>query len=263
MTGETLATGTRQTDQVHLSRAPLSRVLCQVSWQKLTKFDLKQASRDIAELIGDSYPFSDERQEAVLTIGQAGIQQTPGGVLYRFQSADRTWAVTLGEVFLAVETSAYEGHHDFISRLGVVIDALGQVARIPGLQRIGYRYTNRIDDPQDMLELKSLFDPSILGGLAQGADLSAVVQTVTETVLRVDDSFLAVRSALLEPNATIDPSLPPVGRKSWLVDLDSFVESAATIPLSRVCEEAERLSAQASDHLFLSLVTKRFMERFK
>lgn len=263
MTGETLGPATRKTDQIRLSHAPLSRVLCQVRWQKLTKFDLKQTSRDIAELIGDSYPFSDERQEAVLTVGLTGVQQTPGGAIYRFQSADGTWAVTLGEVFLALETSAYEGHHDFVSRLAVVIDALGQVARIPGLQRIGYRYTNRIEDPRDMQELESLFRPSILGGIAQGANLAAVVHTVTETVLKVDDSFLTVRSALLEPNATIDPTLPPLERKSWLVDLDSFVESGATIPLSRVGEEAERLSARASDHLFTSLVTELFMERFK
>jgi uncharacterized protein (TIGR04255 family) len=256
------ASSSETSNRLPLSQAPLVRVLCQVRWPNLTKFDPKAVSGDMAEMIGDSYPFSSVEQESLFTIGQSGVSQQPGGTLYRFESIDRTWALTLGDVFLALETSSYSGHQDFLARLGDAVDALRKAARIPTLLRIGYRYTNRLDQPKDIQNLGSYFAPSILGGLAQG-DSSKVVRTITETILKEDDSYLVVRSALLEPGALIDPTLKPVTTQSWIVDLDSYIESSVGLPIESVRQEAERLARRASQHLFRSLVGPGFEERFR
>lgn len=244
---------------LHLSRAPLVRVLCQVRWPKLTKFDAARVADSLAQAIGDDYPFSDQQQEMQITIDQAGVHQQPGGVIRRFLSHDRAWTVTLSEMFLALDTTEYQGHDDFIARLGVVMDALLVAAPIPSLARVGYRYTNRLDNEADLERLKTLFKPSILGWLEQG-DSSTVIQTVSETLLKQGEHYLMVRSALLGPGAVLDPTLPPVQTRSWLVDIDSFVESAQEPDMARGL--ARDLSARASGH-FRTLITPEFLERFK
>ena len=249
----------------HLGRAPLARVLCQVRWPSLSKFDINVVSRDLANLIGDAYPFRTQLQESTITIGPAGVVgQQPGAPVFRFESSDRATAASLGEMFLALETSVYSGHENFIARFIELLDSLCRVANIPSLARVGYRYTNRLDDPADMDRLNSYFSASILGGLAQGDGSSNVLQTVTETVFsETNSSYLVVRSALLVPGAVIDPTLKPVERQSWIVDLDSYVEPPLGTPIDGVQTEITRLSRRASDHFFQSLVTAAFAERFK
>lgn len=237
-----------------LSRAPLVRVLCQIRWPKLTKFDAAQVADSLAQAIGDDYPFRDLQQEMQITIDQAGPRQTPGGVIHRFLSRDRAWVVALGDMFLALETNKYQGHDDFIVKLGVVMDALLVAAPIPSLARVGFRYTNRLDDEADLEGLGILFQPCLLGWLGQGD----VIQTVTETLLKEEDRYLMVRSALLGPGSVLD--LPPVQTRSWLVDLDSYVES--TQSPDNVRDLARELSGRASRH-FRTLVTPQFVERFK
>lgn len=256
-------------DLGQLSHAPLARVLCQVRWPSLSKFDIKSVSRDFGNLIGDDYPFTSQKQESLIMINPAGaVQQTAtGSAVFRYENLNRAVAVSLGETFLSLETSAYNGHDDFIKRFADLSVALQKVAKIPSIERVGYRYTNRLDDPHDLERLSNYFAPSILGGLAQG-DRSDVLQTVTETLFsqpatQMDTRFLIVRSALLAPGASIDPTLTPVNQKSWVVDLDSYIGPQISMQLSDVCEELEVLSDRASKHFLKSLVLPAFWGRFK
>ncbi|MDR1790911.1 MAG: TIGR04255 family protein [Propionibacteriaceae bacterium] len=247
----------------HLSKAPLERVLCQARWEQLSRFDsgsVAEVAAKLATVIGDDYPFGQGQQEMQVTISPAGVTQQPGGMIHKFQSADRRWTATLSHMFIALETSRYTDHTEFIDKFGALFDALLSVVKIPSLTRLGYRYTNRLTESEDMPpKLMDYFVPSILGGL--GDNSSQVVQTVCETLHKQGGKYLMVRSGLLQPGAVIDPSLSPVRDKSWVIDLDAYEESAS-IDVAEIRDKAVGLSALASDH-FRTLLTEQGLERFQ
>lgn len=247
-----------------LTNAPLVRVLCQVRWPRLAKFDVPSMSRALAESVGDLYPLVDSKTEVEIVVTGEGIQQNPSGDIHILRSADAAWTVSIGGTFLALETSSYQGHEDFLARLGSLLEVLASNARIPAWQRLGYRYTNRIVGPGDLKELKSWFsqgalgiDPTELQGLRR-------VQSVSESVFLDDDEGrLLLRSAHLPANATVDPSLSPVNEDSWVLDIDAFDERTVQgFESSQILAVAKQLSIRGHD-AFWSLVTPAFMERFK
>ena len=261
------ATKTRR----HLNHAPLERVLCQARWPQLSKVNtaaIQVAADQLALSIGDDYPLRENQQEMQVTITPLGVSQQAGGTVHRFISADRKWIVTLGDLFIALETSVYPGHSEFIDRFEGVVAALTASIQIPILLRMGYRYTNRLQDETDLNALGIYFKPELLGGVSQsgpsGFDLA---QSVTETLFRKDEtsstfSTLMVRSALLAPGTAITPDFAATNVRSWVLDLDSADESSAGIPLDSLRERVEALALRASDH-FWSMINEPFVERFQ
>jgi uncharacterized protein (TIGR04255 family) len=243
-----------------LTRAPLERVLCQARWEQLSRFgDVAEVAAQLATVIGHDYPFGQSQREMQVTITPTGVTQEPGGTIHRFQSADRKWTVTLSHLFIVLETHQYTDHAEFIDRFGALFDTLLRVVQIPSLMRLGYRYTNRLTDSDDMPKLTEYFVPRILGGLAEGRD--GIDQTVCETLHRDGTRCLMVRSALLPPGAVIDPTLAPSTRQSWVIDLDSYDESPG-LPVESVCDRAAQLSAKGSDY-FRTVLTEAGLERFQ
>lgn len=245
-----------------LSRAPLARVLCQVRWQQLSVFDLEVVADGIAQIVGGAYPLRDTQQEIEFVLSPSGVSQQSAGTIHRFQSVDRVWTLSLSRQFLALETSAYDGHVGFIERLGSSVSALTEVAMIPFLTRVGYRYTNRLTDPVDIADLPKLVVEGVLGGLAQG-DTDQLTRTVSESLYTgVDGTFLLVRSALLEPGVELEPGLAPTDGKSWILDLDAYREKPDGLPVDTLAQQAGELSARAAEH-FWSVVQPQYIERFK
>lgn len=245
-----------------LSRAPLARVLCQIRWNRLSKFELNDIADRVAQIIGDDYPLRDAQQEMEFVLSPSGVSQQTAGTIHRFQTADRAWTVSLGQQFLTVDTTKYEGHEDFVKRLTTVFSALTRTVTIPFLTWVGYRYINHLAEATDVENLRDLFVEGVLGGLAQG-DARDLRRTVSESVYGDDGAnFLLVRSALLEPGMILEPTLPPVDGKSWILDLDSYREDVKGIPLEGLAQLTTDLSARAAKH-FRSVITNEFVRRFE
>jgi uncharacterized protein (TIGR04255 family) len=251
-----------QIEALHLSNSPLARVLCQIRWPRLTWFKTDEVAGKLGESIGSDYPFPEAQQEAQFIITPEGVMPQRGADLHNLVSADRTWTVTLGSTFLSLNTVDYDDHEDFIDRLVRVFDALLLAAPIPELNRLGYRYTNRITDAADLENLGSFFRPDILGAIANG-EPQGLVHSASEAVYGDSGGFLLVRTALLGPNASIDPTLPPAAAKSWVLDLDAYTEAA---PLARLPVDVRALAQTQADRArrhFRELITDAFKERFK
>jgi uncharacterized protein (TIGR04255 family) len=247
-----------------LTNAPLVRVLCQVRWPRLAKFDLEAVSQVLAETVGDLYPLVDKKREIEIVMTGEGLQQNPSGDIYVLRSADGTWTVSLGDTFLALETSSYVGHEDFLGRLGSLLDVLSANARIPAWQRLGYRYTNRIVGEGDLNELSKWFSQGALGIDATEVLGLRRAQSVSESVF-VDDTGgrLLLRSAHLPANASVDPSLPAVTEASWVLDIDAFDERTVQgFDAHQILQVAAQLSNRGHE-AFWGLVTPEFTERFK
>lgn len=252
----------RDLDPLRLSRAPLARVLCQARWPPLSKFNTVAIADTVAEIIGDTYPLRETHQEMQVTITPQGVTQDAGGKVYQFLTVDKEWTASLHDSFVTLETSAYTDHTDFVSRFADIFDSVRNAAHLPYLMRLGYRYTNRIVGQEDLDQLTNYFNPSVLGGLAQGRQ-SDLVHSITESVYRDGDHWLLVRSAMLEANAVIDPTLPPAASRSWLLDLDAYDEgSPSGYPIASVRSQALALAERARRR-FRESITPEFIRRFE
>lgn len=245
---------------VFLKEAPLARVLVQIRWPELSNFDLDSVAASMAHELGDVYPLKRRDAEVQVTFGPTGPQQQLNGFVHRFTSALEDWTVAVGESFLAIETNAYQGHDDFISRLRDALLKLAGAAAIPVVSRVGYRYTNRIVGDRDRAHLSEWFVPSVLGGIGDTPSGSELVHSITESVYRLQSDFLLVRSAQVAPNESIDPTLLPLPETSWILDLDAYDESRRQFDPDAVAERAQELSRLASNH-FRTLTTTEFVER--
>lgn len=57
---------------------------------------------------------------------------------------EKTRSVTLGATSLQVETSLYVGYDEFAASIRQVLQGVAEVASVPGINRIGLRYTDEI-----------------------------------------------------------------------------------------------------------------------
>lgn len=248
------------TRELVLRHSPLVRVVSQVQWPRFGDFDLEAAASGLAPRISSDYPILEQARETEVTITPMGAQQHLAGVLHKFSALDGTWTVTLARTFLALETSAYVSHDDFISRLERVARSLSEVAPIRVWDRLGYRYTNRLSEPADLERLTTYFDAAALGSVAIESSHS-LVHSISEAVYSQDSSRLLVRSAHLPPGGTIDPTIPVSDTTSWYLDLDAFEERRTDFTPEALSAAATRLARVAYSY-FRSAITEEFVRRF-
>lgn len=240
--------------------SPLIRVLSQIRWPVLTGFDIDDVVKGLAKTLSGEYPRYNQVNETQLIVSPEGVRPQRGETLHRFQSADAAWSATLAPTFVSLESSAYTSHHDFVPRLGDLVEALTKVHAIPVWERFGYRYTNRISDERDIAELDRLFAPAVLGLVPLRRD--NLQQSITEAVFEDASSSLLVRSIYAPPGAAIESNIPPLPIRAWFLDLDAFSgASNAEMTRARAEEEANSLSARA--HEFFAMVsTDEYRDRY-
>lgn len=241
--------------------SPLIRVLSQIRWPVLTGFDADKVADALAEQIGKDYPLRERAHEAQFLLTPEGVTQQVGGALHKFASGDGSWVVTLASTFITLETSAYKSHEDFIPRLAWVVGHLKEHLPLQRWDRFGYRYTNRISDEDDVRDLKELFDRAVLGTV--GLEFpDTIVHSVGETIYQAQDASLLVKSALLPPNAVIELTIPPVPQRTWLLDLDAFVNGpSSAFDDTEIQRQATVLSKKAHG-FFAKVTTDDFRSRF-
>lgn len=245
-----------------LANAPLIRVLCQVRWPELANFSLDETSKSLARRLGDIYPLLTKQTEMAVMLTPAGIKQQDAGYISRFATPDGKWVVSVGNTFVALETSAYPGHTVFINRLRAILDALRESASIPFWNRLGYRYTNRIVGEEELSHLSERFEPSVLGGATSTPPHHELVHSITESVYRVNSDLVLVRSARVGPGQSIDPSLPGVDSPSWILDLDAYHEgNAEAFSPSEIVARATEL-AEIAHKQFSAVVKDEFYVRY-
>lgn len=247
---------------IRLENAPLARVLCQVRWPELTQ--LAQQFEPIAKAIGadisGDYPLFAMRQEANFTVGPSGVSASPGVAIYQWTTPDGRFNVHFSHTFLTLETERYTSKEDLIGRLEKVLEVVLHHAAIPICVRMGYRYTNRV--PAN-IDIKPLIRAEVRGGDAVAPPRPGVkvVQSVSETLFKIDADTLLARWAHLPAGATIDPTLQPLSTESWLLDLDAYNEETIPFVAADLARSALRLAGRGYT-FFRWSVTDAFLEAF-
>ncbi|WP_084477020.1 TIGR04255 family protein [Actinokineospora enzanensis] len=245
--------------EVPLPAAPLVTVLSQIRWVSVThlKTSLDTFAKRFGEKISNEYPIYGEHHQIQLIVTPTGATQEPGGMVYQFRSPDETWKVSFSEVFITLETSRYTSRADFCHRFRHLLEVLAATVEIPIVERIGFRYVNRVDKAEDYSRITELVNSQALGITR----IPQLVHSISEAVYKLNDANLLARSVFLPPEKTFDPIIKPSPNKSWILDLDAYVEERSSFSSETLSETASKLSGIAYGY-FRWAITPEFLKAY-
>ena len=253
-------------DRVLLSSAPLVRVLGQVKFPRIAKIAEESYIADFQEAIRDEYPHfqSDAIQGMDIVINGNDVQSRQvTAVVWRFFDARKVLRVSLGPDAITLETANYVSRDDFLSRFEFVLKKLVETIRPSLVERVGFRYLDRLQDPADLEGISELVHQELLNvlqsGLVQHIDVS-----MTEITGETREGRIIARYGLAPPKFSHDVEMaPPVDVKSWFLDVDSYSTNCAgqSFDAKMLCADLDKVAARAYA-FFRWSVTEKFLERF-
>ncbi|TVR84678.1 MAG: TIGR04255 family protein [Rhodospirillales bacterium] len=211
--------------RVQLADAPLIRVLAQVQFAKVMKIASEQHIGDFQEAVRKDFPYieRDVAQSIRLDFDGPDVRGAKTEeMIWRLFDTTKQWRVSLNTSALTLETFRYTSRQKFLDRFRFLISALAVKIQPTIATRVGFRYVNRLDQPQDILDLEKLVYSDLVGLLS--APLRDKVElTISQAQCETREGRLLVRWGLLPAGATHDPDMaPPVNARSWMLDIDSF-----------------------------------------
>ena len=250
--------------EIPLERAPLVLVVAQVRFPTVASIAEDQAFiAPFQERLRDAYPVLRPEQQAQLMLGPEGPVQQSTGRLWRFEQHNGPWSVTLTPDFVALSTSSYTSHQDFLDRLAATLNALEEWLKPAVCDRLGVRYVDRITDARLLEGLGSLLRPEVLGAASiETGDENVVRQhSLVDSAFRhTDGSELRARWGTLPANSTFDPAIPAISEVSWVLDLDMSTTAPEDFSASALARRAQ-VFAEHIYRFFLWAVTDEFLDR--
>lgn len=253
-------------DRVLLSNAPLVRVLGQVKFPRIAKIVEESYIADFQEAIRDEYPHfhGDTIQGVDIVINGNEVKpRQVTTIIWRFFDAGKVLRVSLGPDAITLETASYVSRDDFLSRIKFILEKLVETIRPSLVQRVGFRYVDRLQDHGDLEAISDLVQPELLNvlqsGLVQHIDIS-----MTEITGTTKEGKIIARYGLAPPKFSHDVEMaPPVDVKSWVLDVDSYSTNCdgQSFDTQMLCTELDKVAARAYA-FFRWSVTEKFLERF-
>jgi uncharacterized protein (TIGR04255 family) len=255
------------TPGVPLDRPPLLRVLCQVAWPEQTL--LSAAFNQIADEIGVALAAEYPTREVPPNIGLefdpvSGQLRAPSAQTSRqWASLDQRWMIYFTPQFVTLENRGhYTNRADMTARFAAIVGVVGLHAQLPAFQRVGWRYVNRIAEPDEYEVLADLVQDSVRGAqvipLPEGTGMS---HSMTDSLFKSASGSLAAKWGFLPAGATYDPMVEPATTPSWILDLDAYDDTRAPFSDEAVMSKVAELSSTAYS-FFRWAVKEEFIVRF-
>ena len=251
--------------EVLLPSAPLVKVLTQVRFPVIAKIGTSEGILGFQERLRARYPVTRQESPFALIVGPVGpIQSQLPGTAWRMSEADGPWTVVLAQDFVALETSSYSTRDDLLERWREVLDALSTLDPGPTVfDRIGVRYVDRVVGDEFVKDLSGLVRPEILGPTnIERSDGEVLVASVSQALFRLSSMQVKAAWGIVPENTVIVPGVEAVPDRSWILDVDAFIEENGQVfSTDRVVEET-RLGAKRAYAFFRWVVTDEFLRRF-
>lgn len=250
--------------EVPLTKAPLVRVIAQVRFGQILSIGNADFIAPFQEAIRRQYPVLQPERTLLEIRGQGDVKASTSVTAWRFFDASKSWRASLAPDFLALEAleGSYASRDDFIMRFERLLQALEQHIDPRVIVRLGVRYIDRVTG-SNLEDLPSLVYPEVAGVLASSLAGHAG-QALSESIFLLpdDEGRLRARWGLVPANATVDPSaMAPIGDRSWILDLDAFVEMSKPLDVENVTKHA-RVFAERIYAFFRWVVTPEFLARY-
>lgn len=202
---------------------PLERVILQVRFSPVLAVADATYVSPVQTALAHQYPDTESAVEVGVALRGPSADLIPNSVqVWRFRSSDTAWTVTLTPDFVALETTRYEGSHDFFDRLDELLHIIETHIRPKTVERTGIRYIMRLTAADDLDLLSSYVRPEVLGVV--GVPDADPRMCLTQAQFDLDGPTLGARWGLVPPMLATDPGAPAVEVPSWLMDLDVFDE---------------------------------------
>lgn len=232
-----------QPQQPLLRKSPLRVVLCQLRFPKILGLGRSDVRPFAAQLV-ETYPLADvdQMQPLELQISPAGVQQVQGIAqsVFKFQSEDGTWTVTLTDEWVALETTAYSGFPDFISRWFSVATATQKAFDLDRELRVGLRYVNELKLPEGatIAHLRSLLSSEVIGPVSLDDRAEQLLRSWQEVRFRHGDN----------QGCTMQHGYMQNAQEDWVyvLDYDAYREGNRPLDL----EEQVKTLASLNHHVF-------------
>jgi uncharacterized protein (TIGR04255 family) len=227
---------------IPLPRAPLLRVLTQIRFPIIVSIDKQDFIAPFQEAIRGEFPNFQSEQGKSILIGPEGVK-LQDQVIWRFASLDNSSVVSLSQGFIALEVTEYRGKEHFLKLLLPILKAAQDAFHPSRSERIGLRYINRLHG-DDLAGLESYFRPEVHGVLSTEIGLN-LKHSITETLIDTGIEGLSIlaRWGLLGMNLTHDPvAVPPIGEKSWILDIDAFAEPGKSFNSAELISRMDSLA---------------------
>lgn len=220
-------------DRPRLENSPLKAVICQVRFPR--QLDLGDADiRPIQQALAKRYPVLLEETAAELTVETSpspkaffapGRQQT----IYRFRDAAEEWTATVGPEAISLETTAYLGMRDLLTRWAELVSQAQTSLSLGAQSRLGLRYVNEVACPgrarpqltgwvrEELVSLIGAHDPRT----------SDLIRLVSQAQFRQPEGA----TCNFRHGLAADPE--DENRAIFLLDLDYFREETLEFDLER------------------------------
>lgn len=244
-----------------LRRSPLSLVVCQVRHDPVLAMSDSRRALDIKAQLGERYPKIEARRMMLSVVagpGGAKVDQgQPTG--WQMRSSDEAWTVTLQTDFFSLETSAYDGWHDFRQRLEELVKAVLSINQPVLEERLGLRMVDEVVDPPVTAPggWRGWIRPELLGPLA-GSDFGESVRTLQQVVeLDAGGGYRVLFRHGTTP-------IPGDRDKRWvyLLDHDCFRQAGCELTQDGVLAAAEDLHRIALQ-VFQGAITPELYQHLK
>lgn len=225
-----------------LDRPPLAQALAQVHFDVHARLAALDGIAPVQERLEAMFPYMEtlQEQQVTMTLGPSGSVAPPQvegpQTSWRFTD-DAGWSLVVAPQMATLAVgSEYEGVEEISRRFQAVVGALVDGGRIRRCRRLGVRYINLTElPPEDDGAWKLWFRREYVGWVAGDVLAGELVASVSQTQVAASPTGeLAdasapvqgiIRNGLVPPN-TVMPGLPgPIGEKSYLIDLDLFIQA--------------------------------------
>ena len=238
--------------------SPIVEAVCEFRFAPETPWDLTIPGL-LYKHIKTSFPLKEERILQQLRVNQTKNgeinQETTLNKVQAFLRRDRQCFMNIGDRLISIHTvKPYLTWTKFRPIISKIYNALIKELETPTIERIGLRYINRIEIPQDHPLLEDYFDYGLR--LKDNFHAVEVSEFFIGSVFPYADKRDACRVQLVS-------ALPENPQTSALIlDLDYFLQTPKSIPADQAIDwvEAAHTTAEA---LFEDCITDRLREIFR
>ena len=212
-------------ERILFRKSPLRLVIGQIRFPLEPRFDDSSFISAFNDALRREYPGRSREHQLAFQISPKGMEQSPGAVLWRFATRDRSWSVVLGESAVTLEARGYSSIDEFLERFTLVLEVTRDRLEVGERSRLGLRFTNELRDAEAVTlgDWARLLRPEFVGFAAAEVLDGRIEHMIQEVRVERPDGTLAIRHGLLT-GTTVEPQPNelPVGGPFYLIDLDYY-----------------------------------------
>lgn len=216
------------------ANAPLALVAAEMRFSYAPRLRDENTRDQIQEALEDVLPIRRQPASFVIQVGSPGLEPPPDPGMLLLDRASTTSA-TITTQAVSIETTDYSEYDKFRGMASRVLSAVGTLAKVPAVERLGLRYVDEVRVPDKITDAKQwskwvnnkLVQPlDVFDGSTPGYQGVALIE-------RGQDRYVEARWAALDAASTIgsDPlrrAVPPPG-PFFLLDFDSYWSASEPI----------------------------------